>query len=211
MIRGSRPRGLRLVMLAAFFVSVATSACTSACASLRLASLDAIPAGTRLSGPSGGYELTLPTDAWARNPADEERGRIDLALVRKSGDAWLNVSVMADRYPAADLALAAARTRADALMLASEREERDVAVVGPAGALPGRLGVYCGSFDREVRSRDSCFVIQTVVDGRTAWLLVGQVRMHEGGDERRDELERLMGSLRILSTAPPQAREQVVP
>ena len=202
----TRLPGTRAVWLAAMLACAGTMSCTSACARLRLASLEPYPAGARIAGPSGGYELTTPTDAWARNPRNEGSGHIDLALARKSGDAWLDVSVVTDRYATADLALAPARARANSLMLADERDERDVIVPAPEGGIAGRQGVYCGSFDREMRARDNCFVILTVVRDRTAWVLVGQAHVRGDDDLRRPELEQLMDSLRILPAAPPQAK-----
>ena len=94
--------------------------------------------------------------------------------------------------------LESARARADALLTTTSRDERDVSIGAPEGELPARLGVYCGTFDREMRARDSCFVILAAVRERTAYVLVGQVRVKGAEPDRQDELERFVLSLRLL-------------
>ena len=116
-------------------------------------------------------------------------------------DKKLNVSVLADRFPTPDLALAYASAQADALMSMISRDERDVVVASPEGDLAGRIGVYCGTFDRELRSRDNCFVMLATVWNQTSYMLVGQVRVRGADAGRRVELERLVLSLRLLSGA----------
>ena len=168
------------------------------CASWRLARLEPYPIGEPLRGPRGGYELRPPSDAWVRLE-ENEGDQLDLSLARQTGDAWLNVSVVPDRLPTAAIALESARARADALLTTTTRLERDVSVAAPEGELPARLGVYCGTFDREMRARDSCFVILAAVRDRTAYVLVGQVRVKDPEPGRQDELERFALSLRLLA------------
>jgi hypothetical protein len=167
------------------------------CASLRLAGLDPLPTGEPFRGPEGSYTLTAPSDQWVRTP-DNEGERIDLALARKTGDAWLNVSVLPGRFATPEQALAHARTQADALMQTVSRDERDATVPAPEGDLPARFGRYCGTFDRELRSRESCFVLLATIRGDTTYALVGQVRVQDPLDGREPELERLVRSLRLV-------------
>jgi hypothetical protein len=182
-----------LLLLAVAFAGVAGLGCTS----WRLARLDAYPMGEPLRGPQGGYALVPSSEAWVRTP-ENEGASVDLALARQSNDAWLNVSVVRGRLPTAALALETARARADALMTTASRQERDLVVPSPEGDLPARMGVYCGTFDREMRAHDNCFVMLAAVRGEAAYVLVGQVRIRDPESGRLDELERLVASLRLV-------------
>ncbi len=177
----------------------------TSCTSLRLARLDPLPAGETFAGPEGSYQLVPPSDRWVRLTDNEGDANIDLSLARNSNDAWLNVSVLPGRFATADLALAYARGQADALMATFFRDERDVGVPAPEGDVAGRMGVYCGTFDGELRSRESCFVMLATVWKETSYLLVGQVRESESESGRRGELEGLMLSLRLVA---PRTDEQ---
>lgn len=169
-----------------------------ACASLRLASLEPLPAGEPVRGPEGSYLLTPPSDHWVRLEDRERERNLDLALARKSNDAWLNVSVLPGRFPSPGMALAFARGQVDALMTTFSRDEREVTVPSPDGELPASLGIYCGTFDHELRSRDNCFVILTTLRGDVSYALVGQVRIQDPEPGRMDEIERLIRSLRLV-------------
>jgi hypothetical protein len=178
----------------------------TSCAAMRLAWLDPLPMDQPVVGQDGSYELVPPSDRWVRL-SDNERGeQIDLSLARSSNDSWLNVSVLVDRFPTAGLALEYARTQADGLLTTISRDEREVAVPSPDGEVAARMGVYCGTFDRELGSRDSCFVMLAAVWQQTSYMLVGQVRI---GDDpgRQAELERLVLSLRLRAAAEPVAGE----
>jgi hypothetical protein len=180
----------------------------ASCAASRLARLDPLPSGEPWRGPAGSYELELPSDVWVRLEKNEREGNIDLSLARQSADAWLNVSLVEERFPTADLALAGARARMDSLLATVSRDEREIAVPTPDGEVEGWLGVYCGAFDREIRSRDTCFVILATVWKDTAYVLVGQVRVKDPEPGRQDELERLVGSLRLTAPLPLKAPER---
>lgn len=179
---------------------VLVSCALVACASWRLAGLEPLPMGEPFRGPEGSYTLTPPSGEWVR-VEDSEGDRIDLALARRSNDAWLNVSVLPRRFATAELALADARSRMDSLMLTLTREEWEVTVPSPEGDRPGRFGIYCGTFDRELRSRDSCFVMLTTIRAELTYALVAQVRIRDPEPGRQDELERLVRSLRLLAGA----------
>ncbi len=181
-----------------FAAVVAALVCVS-CTSIRLASQDPYPAGQAVAGPDGGYALTPPSEHWVRAEWNETAETIDWALAHQEGDAWLNVSVLRGRFATAELALARARAEVDALMLTVSRNERDVVVPSPAGELPARLGVYCGSFDRELRSRDNCFVLLAAQQAEVSYALVGQVRVRDPEPGRQDELERLVLSLQLIA------------
>lgn len=173
----------------------------AACASLRLASLDPLPAGEPVRGPQGSYQLTPPSDRWVRLEDREREQNLDLALARQTNDAWLNVSVLPGRFPSPGMALAYARSQADALMTTFSRDESDLTVPSPDGELPARMGIYCGTFDRELRSRDNCFVMLTTLRGDVTYALVGQVRIRDPEPGLQDELERLVRSLRVVDAA----------
>jgi hypothetical protein len=168
-------------------------------ASCTSSQLDPLPSGEPWRGPQGSYELEMPSDAWVRLEKNEHDENIDLSLARQSADAWLNVSVLKDRFPTAEMALAGARARMDSLLMTVSRDEREIRVPAPAerGDVDARIGVYCGTFDRELRSRDTCFVILATVWDDTAYVLVGQVRVKDPEPGRQAELERLVGSLRL--------------
>lgn len=168
------------------------------CASLRLASLAPLPGGEPVRGSDGSYELTPPTQTWVRIAAHEAEPNVDLSLARNTGDAWLNVSVLRERFPSADAALAHARAVAESMLAVTHRAEEEVAVAGPDGHLGGRLGEYCGTFDLELGSRESCFVVLAVLRARTAYVVVGQVRILDPEPGRQDELDRFVRSLRIV-------------
>jgi hypothetical protein len=167
------------------------------CASLRLAMLDPYPAGKALRGPEGSYELVPPSEMWVRVERNESQRNVDLALARRSADAWLNVSVVRDRYPTPASAIDRGRSRVEALMSVVSRDEQEVVVPSPDGELPARLGVYCGTFDRELRSRDSCFLILATVFQRMTYVVVGQVRVADSQPDAQDELTMFVRSLRI--------------
>jgi hypothetical protein len=137
-----------------------------------------------------------------RISANEAESNVDLSLARNTADAWLNASVLTGRFPSADAALAEVRAHAEAMLTVSRRAETDVAVTGPDGDLAGRLGEYCGTFDLEFGSRESCFVVLTVLRGHIAYVLVGQVRLRDPEPGRRDELIALVRSLRVLAGDP---------
>lgn len=168
------------------------------CTSIRLASREPYPAGHPVRGPEGSYQLTPPGDHWVRADWNEGAENIDWALAHQEGDAWLNVSVLPDRYASARLAFEHARAQADALMITVSREERELTVASPEGALPAHLGIYCGTFDRELRSRDSCIVLLATMRGDVTYALVGQLRVRDPEPGRQDELLRLMESLRLV-------------
>ncbi len=174
----------------------------ASCASLRLASRSPLPGGEPVRGSDGTYEIVPPTEAWARISENEAESNVDLSLARNTADAWLNTAVLQERFPSAHAALAAARAQAEAMLTVTRRAETDVSVPGPDGDLPGRLGEYCGTFDRELRSRESCFVVLTVLRDRTAYVLVGEVRLHDPEPGRHDELTTFVRSLRILLEDP---------
>ena len=182
-------------------VTVALLSCLLvSCTSLRLAGLDPLPMGEPFRGPEGSYTLTPPSGEWVRVERNEG-DRIDLALARRSGDAWLNVSVLPGRFPTAGHALVDARSRMDSLLVTLSREEWDATVPSPEGDRPARLGIYCGTFDRELRSRDNCFVMLATIRAGVTYALVGQVRIRDPEPGRQDELERLVRSLRLLAGA----------
>jgi hypothetical protein len=174
------------------------------CASLRLAWRDPLPEGEPVRGPEGSYELVPPSGEWVRVPGNESHHNVDLSLARRSNDAWLNASVLRDRYWSADDALARGRSRTESLMSIDSRDEQDARVPSPEGELPGRLGVYCGTFDREIRARDTCMVILAALFGRTAYVVVGQVRVG-GESDRQEELMELVRSLRIDPRSDPNS------
>ncbi len=174
----------------------------ASCAGLRLASHSPLPGGEPVRGSDGTYEIAPPTETWVRVSKNEAEPNIDLSLARNTADAWLNASVLPERFPSADAALAEARAQAEAMLTVTRRAETDVSVPGPDGDLPGRLGEYCGTFDLELRSRESCFVVLAVLRDRTAYVLVGQVRLHDPEPGRHDELTTFVRSLRILSENP---------
>ncbi len=174
----------------------------ASCASLRLASEGPLPGGEPVRGRDGTYEVVPPTETWVRISENEAEPNVDLSLARNPADAWLNASVLPGRFPSADAALAEVRARAETMLTVTRRAETDVAVPGPDGHLPGRLGEYCGTFDRELRSRESCFVVLAVLRDRTAYVLVGQVRLHDPEPGRHDELTTFVRSLRILLEDP---------
>ena len=176
-------------------------ALVASCADPRLDSRAALPGGEPVRGGHGTYEVVPPTETWVRISENEAEPNIDLSLARNTADAWLNVSVLTERFPSPDAARAEARAGAEAMLTVIRRVETDVAVAGPDGDLPGRLGEYCGTFDRELGSRESCFVVLTALLGDTSYVLVGQVRVQaESG--RRDELTAFVRSLRLLSGDP---------
>jgi hypothetical protein len=179
--------------------------CVGGCASLRLHWLEPFPAGEPLVGPEGSYQLTPETGHWVRIERNEDHDNIDLSLARNSGDAGLNVSVLQGRFPTPSLALAHARAQVDAMMTTISRLEVDVAISSPEGDLPGRMGVYCGTFDRELRSRDNCFVMLATLRGTVVYVLVGQVRVKDPEPGRQDELERLVLSLELIDPEAPTA------
>lgn len=170
------------------------------CASLRLARLPHYPAGEALPGPAGSYSLEFPSNAWVRLKYSETTTGLDWSVGRDSADAWLNVSLATDRYRNAQAVLASARDQAEALMAIGRRDERDVSVSSPSGPLPARRGVYCGTFDLEVGTASTCFVILGVVWDERAFLLVGQVREARAGV--REELEALVDSLQLIEKQP---------
>ncbi len=172
------------------------------CASMRLSSRDPLPEGEPIAGPSGHYELVPPSGEWVRADWNEDESKIDLSLAHQQGDAWLNVSVLPDRFPEAADAIAHGRAQVDSMMLTSSREEEVVEVAAPEGPLPARVGTYCGTFDREIRARDSCFVLLATVRDRTSFVLVGQVRVRDPELGRLHELRRLAASLRLTDLGP---------
>jgi hypothetical protein len=174
------------------------------CASLRLALRDPLPEGEPLRGPEGSYEVVPPTGEWVRVAGNESHRNVDLSLARRSNDAWLNVSVLKDRYRNADDALARGRSRAESLLSVDSRDEQDARVRSPEGDLPARLGVYCGTFDREIRARDTCMVILATLYERTTYVVVGQVRVESGASDRQEELMEIVESLRIDPPAGPE-------
>lgn len=178
--------------------ALALALVAAGCTHIRLASQDPLPAGQPLRGPEGSYTLTPPSEHWVRAEWNESADTIDWALAHQEGDAWLNVSVLPGRFATAELAFAHARAQADALMATVSRDERDVSIPSPEGGLAGRMGVYCGHFDRSLRSREDCFVLLAVLRGDVTYALVGQVRLRDPEPGRRDELERLVASLRVV-------------
>lgn len=190
---------------------VAVLALATSCASLRLAGLDPLPADAPFRGPEGSYTVTPPSDEWVRVEGNESRRNVDLSLARKSADAWLNVSVLRNRYPTADHALVRGRSRVEGLMSMSSREEGDAVVQSAGGPLPARLGRYCGTFDRELTARDTCFVILAAMDGPTTYVLVGQYRAKDRQLGRDEEMTRLVLSLRVEPPPGPDAERETAP
>jgi len=185
---------LRLALPGGLLLALALS-----CASWRLARLDPYPAGEPLRGPDGSYELVPPSDEWVRIEDNESRRNVDLSLARRSGDAWLNVSVLQDRYQSPGHALDRGRSRTESLMSIDLREEGDAVVQSAEGPLPARLGRYCGTFDRELRSRDTCFLILATQRDRTTWVVVGQYRVLDPRQDREPEMLELVLSLRAIA------------
>ena len=185
----SRPRLLLVVVaLASFWLG--------GCLPVRLPLAEGVP----VRGPAGSYTITPPSDAWERRPQTEDE-RIDLAVRRVSRDAWLNVSVLPGRFPTAEEAFADARARTDSILQTGFRDESIATVGAPGGDIAAHFGVYCGRFDRELLSRESCIMLLTTLRGAVTYALVGQVRI-DGDDEasleRRVELESLIRSLRLV-------------
>ena len=139
-------------------VVVALAVTVVGCAAWRLGRLPHYQAGVTLRGPAGGYALVPPTGAWVRIE-ENEQGKIDLALARDTANAWLNVSVAPGRGGTPEEVLSRARAEVDALLATAERREELVSISSLEGTAPARLGVYCGTFDRELRAGQSCFVL----------------------------------------------------
>ena len=77
-------------------------------------------------------------------------------------------------------------------MTMSERSEEPASVLARDGPREAATGLYCGTFDIELRARGSCIaVLTTVADGR-AYVLVGQTDERE---KRVAELTLLMRSI----------------
>lgn len=158
------------------------------------------PAGHPLRGPHGSYELVPQTETWVRAPGNESKRNVDLSLEREGSDAWLNVSVLPNRYPTAQLALERGRSRVEGLMSVGHRTEEDLTVPSPEGDLEARLGVYCGTFYRELRARETCFVLLATRYRQNPYVLVGQVRVDDDPDgDGLFELMAFVKSFRITS------------